>query len=160
MFQPAHRGGFFYVPMKLTIKQQRFINAYMGEAKGNATQAARLAGYKGNGDTLKQVGAENLAKPYIKAEIERLTRNDPLIATREEIQQFWTEVAKGHHGATLSDQLKASELLAKSRAMFNHKQEIDMNLKSITDVILEADKITASGESAAHVESETKPLCH
>lgn len=47
---------------KLTTKQQRFVDFY----DGNATDAARKAGYKGNGATLKQVGSENLAKHYIK----------------------------------------------------------------------------------------------
>ena len=31
--------------MELTTKQQLFIEHYLGEAKGNATQAARMAGY-------------------------------------------------------------------------------------------------------------------
>jgi phage terminase small subunit len=30
---------------KLTLKQRRFVEAYCGEAAGNATQAAKLAGY-------------------------------------------------------------------------------------------------------------------
>jgi len=48
---------------KLTLKQQLFVEAYLGEAKGNATEAARIAGYKGNEITLAAVGAENLRKP-------------------------------------------------------------------------------------------------
>lgn len=55
----------------LTQKQQAFINAYIGEANGNGTQAARLAGYKGSDDTLRSVARENLTKPHIAAEIER-----------------------------------------------------------------------------------------
>lgn len=31
---------------KLPYKQERFVLAYIGEAKGNATAAARIAGYK------------------------------------------------------------------------------------------------------------------
>ena len=31
---------------KLTAKQSTFIDAYLGEAKMNAAQAARIAGYK------------------------------------------------------------------------------------------------------------------
>jgi len=55
----------------LTEKQNRFIYFYI-EGNGNATQAARLAGYKGNDITLAAVGAENLRKPLIMAEIKRL----------------------------------------------------------------------------------------
>ena len=42
-----------------------------GEAKGNATKAARFAGYTGNDTTLASVGAENLRKPNIRSEITR-----------------------------------------------------------------------------------------
>lgn len=54
---------------KLTPKQQRFVEAYCGEAKGNATEAARLAGYAGNDVTLRAVAHENLTKPHIAATI-------------------------------------------------------------------------------------------
>lgn len=48
---------------KLTPKQQLFVSEYL--KTGNATEAARKAGYKGNDKTLGQVGAENLKKPGI-----------------------------------------------------------------------------------------------
>lgn len=54
----------------LTPKQQLFVDAYLSNGL-NATEACRQAGYKGNVNTLKQVGAENLAKPYIKVIIEK-----------------------------------------------------------------------------------------
>lgn len=50
---------------KLSVKQQLFIEAYLGKAMGNATEAARLAGYKGNDNTLGQTGDQNLKKPKI-----------------------------------------------------------------------------------------------
>jgi len=45
--------------MALTIKQQKFVDSY----SGNATEAARLAGYAGNDTTLASIGNENLRKP-------------------------------------------------------------------------------------------------
>lgn len=54
----------------LTSKQQQFIKHYV--ACLNATEAARLSEYKGNDVTLASVGAENLRKPHISAEISRL----------------------------------------------------------------------------------------
>ena len=53
---------------KLTIKQQTFVAEYL--KTGNATEAARRAGYKGNDNTLRVVGQENLLKPAIKKLIE------------------------------------------------------------------------------------------
>lgn len=63
--------GMADVPLRL--KQELFIGFYVGEANGNATEAARMAGYKGNDVTLGAVGAENLQKPQIKAEITKRT---------------------------------------------------------------------------------------
>jgi phage terminase small subunit len=64
--------------MKLTDKQQAFINYYI--QCWNATEAARLAGYKGNNATLAAVGYENLRKPHIWAEIERRMRENAMQA--------------------------------------------------------------------------------
>lgn len=50
-----------------TTKQRVFVEAYLGEAKFNATEAARIAGYQGNDQTLAVVGFENLRKPKIAA---------------------------------------------------------------------------------------------
>ena len=54
---------------QLTGKQQKFIDAYLGEANCNAYRAAKIAGYKGNGKTLRAIASENLTKPNIKSEI-------------------------------------------------------------------------------------------
>lgn len=51
--------------MALSLKQEKFVAAYVGVANGNATEAARLAGYKGTAVTLASVASENLRKPYI-----------------------------------------------------------------------------------------------
>ena len=54
--------------MPLTAKQQRFVEEYLIDL--NATQAAIRAGYSEK--TARQVAAENLAKPNIAAEVDRL----------------------------------------------------------------------------------------
>ena len=51
---------------KLSDRQERFIVEYLGCA--NAAEAARRAGYSEN--TAKQMGYENLTKPYLKQAIE------------------------------------------------------------------------------------------
>ena len=53
--------------MRLTAKQKRFIEEYLIDL--NATQAAIRAGYSKK--TAAAVGAENLRKPHIAAEIKR-----------------------------------------------------------------------------------------
>ncbi|MBI9090727.1 MAG: terminase small subunit [Desulfobacterium sp.] len=117
---------------KLTAKQQRFVDCY----DGNATEAARQAGYKGNDATLAVVGAENLRKPNVIAEIRSREekRQSNKIATREERQAFWTDVLRGDVKKkiylagevidtdpleiSMKDRLKAAELLGKSEGDF------------------------------------------
>jgi len=58
------------VARKLTEKQQRFLEAYLGPARANATEAARMAGYAGNRTTLAQIGSKTRRRPLIVAAIE------------------------------------------------------------------------------------------
>lgn len=110
---------------KLSIKQQRFVDAYTG----NGTDAARKAGYKGNDNTLCSVGKENLRKPHILRAIRQREdqRKKNLIATREERQQFWTAVLRdeiGDEPQDIKDRLRAAELLGKSEGDFIDRKEI------------------------------------
>ena len=103
----------------LTAKQQRFVDAYTG----NATQAAIAAGYSEK--TAPFIGAENLKKPKIIAELKsrETVRCTPLIASRAERQQFWSSVMRDKK-QMMRDRLKAAELLGKSEADFVERQEI------------------------------------
>jgi phage terminase small subunit len=65
----------------LSLKQYRFCDSYI--TSGNATQAAIEAGYSEH--TAGQMGDENLKKPKMQAEIDRLT------AIKEKEQQESTE---------------------------------------------------------------------
>lgn len=104
--------------MKLTLKQQRFVNFY----DGNATQAAIKAGYSAK--TAFCIGVENLKKPYIADAISKRTikQDEPMIATRKERQKFWTDVMKDET-EMMNNRLRAAELLGKSEADFMDKIE-------------------------------------
>lgn len=54
--------------IKLTDKQQRFVEYYCGDAKFNATLAAKMAGY--SEDSARQTAAETLSKQYIQEAIQ------------------------------------------------------------------------------------------
>ena len=77
----------------LTGKQRAFIDAYLGKAKFNATEAARLAGYKGDDTVLAAVGYENLRKPQIETEI-RARFNESTMSANEVLARL-TEIATG-----------------------------------------------------------------
>ena len=67
---------------KLTPKQELFVSEYL--KTGNATEAARKAGYKGNDVTLGAVGAENLKKPQI---IDAIKLRDAKRSKRMELEE-------------------------------------------------------------------------
>lgn len=129
--------------MKLTEKQKRFADYYI--ETGNATEAARRAGYSNK--TAKVIGRENLTKPYLRAYIdERIAEKDAeRIAKQDEILAYLTAVMRGEHkeevlrgigeGAqkidemdvAASQRIRAAELLGKRYAMWTEKQEVDVN---------------------------------
>lgn len=131
--------------MKLTLKQQRFCDFYI--TLGNATQAAIKAGYSKK--TAKAIGAENLAKPYLRAYIDEIleAQANERQADAAEVLEYLTAVMRGEHteqtliglgegaqGKTsievgAKDRLKAAELLGKRHALFTDK--LDLNTGDI-----------------------------
>ncbi len=114
-------------PVRLTEKQRKFVESYMGGANGNATQAARLAGYAGNDNTLASMGDANMRKAAILAAIEERVKQDPAVADRESRQRFWTAVM-GDSVAEMRDRLRASELLGRSQADFVTRVEAELTV--------------------------------
>lgn len=105
--------------MALTAKQRAFVAAYTG----NGTEAARKAGYTGDAATLAVTASDLLRVPNVAEALQarETTRTSKLIATREERQSFWTSVLNDE-GTSMSDRLRASELLGKSEADFVERQ--------------------------------------
>ena len=79
--------------MSLTPKQKAFADYYI--ECGNATEAAKRAGYKDS--SARQIGAENLSKPYISAYIAERQKHieDSRIASAAEVQRFYSAVLRG-----------------------------------------------------------------
>jgi phage terminase small subunit len=112
------------VSAPLSERERRFVEAYMGEAAGNATKAAELAGY--SKISARQQGARLCTKAAIRAAIDERTAADPQIADRTARQRLWSDIAFGrgaYADAALKDRLKASELLGKSQADFIERHE-------------------------------------
>ena len=125
---------------KLTQKQQRFVDEYI--ISGNATQAAIKAGYSKK--TAKQTGTENLAKPIIKAELDR--RNAEIksakTADMQEVMEYLASVMRGEQTESVAtakgiydnvpvsakDRIKAAELIGKRHGAWTDKKEISGNM--------------------------------
>lgn len=74
---------------ELTDRQKRFVDFYIKH--WNGAKAARLAGY--SKDTAKQIGTENLSKPYLRAIINE--RAALFVADEGEIATRLTTFARG-----------------------------------------------------------------
>ena len=103
--------------MKLTPKQKAFADEYL--ICGNATEAAKKAGYKEK--AAYAMGAENLKKPQISAYIAERQKQieDSRIADVKEVMQFYSAVLRGEvkdqfdMDAALSDRIAAGRELMK-----------------------------------------------
>lgn len=84
-------------PRPLTGKQRAFVNAYVGPACFNATEAAKLAGYSaGDRDQYAKIGWRNLQKPHILQAIEILVKENAMLAV--EALSRYAEQARGSMG--------------------------------------------------------------
>ncbi len=94
----------------------------MGEAAGNGTKAAQLAGYKGSNGTLRAQASENMRLPAIRAALAERAANDPLVATRQDRQQMLTRIMNDEEEET-RDRLKAIDLLSKTQGDYIERVE-------------------------------------
>ncbi len=125
----------------LTVKQESFIAAYLGQANGNATEAARIAGYKKPAEQ----GYENLRKPQIATRVKEHVASK--YATADAVLSELTDVAMAewHEYVTirrnpktgdiidvkmdLTNKVKALELLGKHHQLFVERQEVNVNIR-------------------------------
>lgn len=102
---------------ELTARQKRFVDAY----EGNATAAARVAGFKN-----PNVYADDLMKnPRVIAAIQEREkeRRSKIIATRDERLKHLTEIMRDLTQKT-TDRLRAIEIMCRAEGDFIERQEI------------------------------------
>lgn len=119
---------------KLTPKQEKFIHEYLVDQ--NATQAAIRAGY--NKKTARQVGSENLSKPYIKKEIEKHSKKtlDKVDITVENVLQSIERTRQRLEDAmAVNDDMKATDLAALANATGKCNDQLGKYLKMYTDKV-------------------------
>ena len=127
--------------MNLTPKQKAFADAYI--ETGNATEAARRAGYSEK--TAKQIGSENLSKPYVSAYIKSRMADleAQRVASADEVMRFFSSVMRGEVkdqfglDASLQDRLSAGKELMKRYAVTTSKAA---QHSGTVDAIIEAVK--------------------
>lgn len=82
---------------RLTVRERRFIDAYLGSCSGNASAAVRVAGYGARTQKSQQTqGSKLLSKSIVRTEIDkRLAKSSTeSIATAEERDRILTKIAR------------------------------------------------------------------
>jgi len=95
-------------------RMRKFVAAYM--ETGNATEAARRAGYGNGTDSACAVaGSELLRKPKVKELIEKAQQKleSKSIASREERLQILSELVRGNLEARPGERIRAADLISK-----------------------------------------------
>lgn len=96
--------------LELTDKEYRFANYYLGEARFNATEAAKLAGYSER--TARQQGSRLLSNVYIEKYIQSRSAEilDRFGVTQERILKEFIALAFGNVTDYLQDDWKLKPL--------------------------------------------------
>ena len=138
---PAISVGATMADRELTLKQEKFVSAYLGEANGNAKEAARIAGYK----SPHPEGARLLHNATVAARIKESTNR--YAGTAEEVlgklydiatadwREFVEVLRYDRNGnpikvkMDLTNQVRALELLGKYHQLFVEKHQLDVNVR-------------------------------
>jgi phage terminase small subunit len=113
---------------ELSVKEQLFVNAYLGEALGNGTKSARIAGYQGDDSTLAVQAVKLLRKAKITGAIQ--SELDKRKVTSENVLAELASIAFNKFEKA-SDRNKSLELLGKYLKLFSdnimHSGEVNLN---------------------------------
>jgi phage terminase small subunit len=106
----------------LTEKRRRFVLAYVGEALGNATEAARIAGYS----KPTEEGSFLLRNPQVQEALQAIAApaQNAKIATTEQLHERLSAIALGLvEDAKPSDSVNAAKLMLQARGELVKKHE-------------------------------------
>lgn len=123
----------------LTPKQKAFADYYI--ELGNATEAAKKAGYKAK--SARQIGTENLSKPSISAYIAERQKQieDSRIADVTEVLRFFSSVMRNEEKDQLGLDASLTDRIAAGRELMKRYEKSDDGrkdaLKKLDEVLKE-----------------------
>lgn len=106
----------------LNHKQQLFVEAYLGAANGNATEAARIAGYR----QPQMHGSRLMKNDEIASRVS--ARVDDAAMTADAVLSELAAVARikwDSDPKAVQNKVRALELLGKHHKLFTEKQEVE-----------------------------------
>lgn len=148
---------------QLTLKQKRFVNAYI--RNGNGRLAAKEAGYGGDAHTLEQIASENLRKPEVTTALAAAFKPEEDLQERVVGEIKMLAFAPSDEPLGQSHKLKALEILAKFMQMFDDAPKVNVNipeswkdLREMTDTELMTELERLEKQKAQRAAAELSPL--
>jgi len=132
--------------MALNLRQTRFIESYFTDANGNATVAAREAGYSGDSSTLAVTGHRVLNSDNVKATLAG-------VLTPEGVQEELSKVATlpADLLGALPSKVRSLELLGKMHGLWSDKLTIGLDREAVEAAISERLRQLAAPADEAQV---------
>lgn len=120
---------------KLSDKERRFVELFVGECAGNGTQSARGAGYKGNANVLGVTSSQLLRKPKIQKALEKLLkkRESEAVADAEERDRVLSLILR-QTTQSARDRIAAIKELNKCSGRHSIKHVMDVTEK-LSDLV-------------------------
>jgi len=137
--------------VEFTAKQWAFINAMVGEAAGNGSEAARIAGYAAP----RQEASRLLTNAAIREAVSELFEHSPLIASRNERLAALSEIVRDKQEQTFA-RIKAMEVMASMQGDLKLK----VDLKQQINVKDERDELKAMIDDIASKQEPTEERMH
>lgn len=109
----------------MTAKEEKFVSEYLIDL--NATKAAMRAGYSKK--TSRQIGSENLSKPYIRAAINKALEESFQMTQVELKQKVLGQLQANAFGKKVrpADQIKALEILGRYLKLFSESVNVQVH---------------------------------
>lgn len=115
------------------LKRKAFVRFYLGEAQGNATRAAIMAGYSQK--TARQQASDLLTRPDIQKAIQKYTTKVD-ISTERSLERVGIIADAKAEKITAREILKANELLLKVSGALNESRSearVTVNIGFLTN---------------------------
>ncbi|MDP2671756.1 MAG: terminase small subunit [bacterium] len=143
---------------KLTLKQEKFVKYYVGEANGNGSLAARKAGYsitKANNEAYK-----NLGRPHVLTAIRQQLEGAGLSDTYvdESTRQIIEAGLKNARQAKPSVALQAIEMVNKLKDRFPASRNLNLNANLEFHKELEGKTIEELKQILAETQENTRQV--
>lgn len=133
----------------LTEKRRRFVLAYVGEAMGNGSEAARIAGYAKPAEEAYAL----LRNPQVAAAIRALTKpdEDEAIASSERLHKQLSDIALGKVEEV---ERKASDMVAAAKLLLTARGELVKRVERVDVPQTKAEIVARLREALAKLEGE------